>query len=246
MHEYLEALTNTCRRIIGPDLTGVYLYGSTVVDETARLSDIDILLLVARPLSGAQKHELAAQLDHARLPVPASGLELMAILAETAKAPPPNPMVEFALTTGEAWPAEVQSDVEYEEVLLDTAMARESARALYGPPAQAAFGMVERARLLRLIVQALEWHLTRLLDPHHDPLGQNSILNAARAWTYASTERLVSKAQGGRWVLSQKFEHPLVEAALAIREGGRFVPPGPNDISQFLRDVIAICRAAQA
>lgn len=246
MDVYLAELVARCRAILGPSLQGAYLYGSAAQGEMAQLSDIDVLLVIETPLSERQNADLAAQLNHAALPVPASGLELMAVLSQTALRPPLEPRVAFALSTGENWATEIQTGIDYEDVLLDTAIARESGRALLGPPPRDAFGAVERSRLLRLVVQALEWHRPRLLDLHHDPLGQNSILNAARAWRYAVTGGLASKRQGGLWAIEQGIDLPLIETALAIREGRERLPPAPQDIDRFLASVIEICRAARA
>lgn len=244
MDVYLAELVARCRAILGPSLQGAYLYGSAAQGEMAQLSDIDVLLVIETPLSERQNGDLAAELNHAALPVPASGLELMAVLSETALKPASETRVAFALSTGGNWDTGIEIDVDYEDVLLDMAIARESGIALFGPQPREAFGPLERSRLLKLVAQALEWHRPRLLDPHHDPLGQNSVLNAARAWRYAVTGALGSKRQGGRWAVAQGGDTTLVERALAIREGHKVAAPEPHEIDRLLVEVIGICHAA--
>lgn len=224
---------------------GVYLYGSQAQGEGARRSDIDILVLAAAALTAVQKQDLAAQLDHAMLPVPAMGLELMVVETAIALNLPRPLRVAFALTTGATWPTDIQDDVEYEELLLDIAMVRESGRALFGPPPREAFAEGGRARLLEIVERALEWHRPRLLDPLHDPLGQNSVLNAARAWRYVEDGTLVSKTQGGRWMAKKPPYGELAARALAIRNGGSDGALDASEIDALLAYVIDELRVAK-
>jgi hypothetical protein len=246
MQGYLDEIVRRCGVVLGPELSGVYLYGSHAQGESAKLSDIDVLVLSGAPLTENQTCALAESLSHSALPVPAKGLELMVIGAEAAQTLPSPFTVDFVLTTGEDWPVEAQTNVEYEDALLDMAIARASGRALRGPPPIHAFAQVDRARLLGIVANGLEWHRPRILDPIHDPLGQNSVLNAARAWRYVVEGDLVSKVQGGRWTMRQGDDTGLAEQALAVRRGERNAPLNHNEIDAFLVRAIDACREAAA
>jgi predicted nucleotidyltransferase len=239
---YVAKVVDACRRVVGPELAGVYLCGSAANGETGLKSDIDLIAVARSGLSQGQKQDLAAALDHAALPVPASALEIIFVTAATAKHPPRNPEMEFALTTGAGLTPETQEGAGYAELLIDLAACREHGRAMLGPPPDAALGTADRRCLLEAMIQNLEWHRTAILDPYHDPLGQNSVLNAARTWCVAEAGRLVSKAEGGRWVMGRD---PLAAAALAVRSGARLEPLERDKIDALLQKVINVCRAAQ-
>jgi hypothetical protein len=244
MDRYLQDVVDVCRTSAGSSLLGLYLTGSAAQGEMAPLSDIDLIAVVRKHLPPERIMPIITQLDPAQRPIPAHGLELMIAAAETARKPLRVPTVDYALTLGGAEGTFVEIAVEYPELLIDMAVCRETGRALVGPPPQDIFGPIERKWLLDVLCKSLEWHRTTIFDPHHDPMGQNSILNAARAWRYAERGDFVSKAQGGRWALTLGRNTALIERALAIREGRHATAPEPHEIDRFLVDVVGICRAA--
>ena len=87
LEAYLAMLVRALRDVLQDGLVGLYLVGSTAQDDRFLNSDIDILGVVSSPLSKAQKSRLARTLDHARMPVPASGLDLLLVQLESTTSP---------------------------------------------------------------------------------------------------------------------------------------------------------------
>ncbi len=239
--EYLDQLQRHCRDVLGPNLAGLYLHGSMSTGDPAERSDIDAIGLVHGPVTSRQRAALFAQLDPSTLPVPAAGLELMLVRADTARTPPRVPMVELAISTGSDWTTEIETDVAYEELLIDLAACRDHGRTLFGPPPSTVIGAIERNWLIEVLSAALHWHRTVILDQYHDYLGQNAVLNAARAWCYVATGQLVSKASGAAWAIENGLWSDTVARAMAIRSGTLRASLEIEEVDATLAEAIYIC-----
>lgn len=242
---YLDALVRVLRGILGDALVGAYLHGSGIQgDHRQGKSDIDVLAVTSGPVSLEQKERLAAALAHAALPVPAAGLDLMIVTRETIDRPVREPEYELWFSTGATWSTEINTSGRTSEVLITLATCHAGARTAWGVEAGTLFRPIPRDLILASMIDALEWHRTKILDDFHDPLGQHSILNASRNWMHAAEGRLGSKAEGGRWVLAREPDHPLVQHALRARDGEPVTAPAASDIDAFLQRVLGICRAS--
>jgi hypothetical protein len=216
---YLHDLTDVVLRHLGADLLGLYLHGSAVQgDLQPQTSDLDVLGVLARPLSDDQRAGLAADLAHERRPVPAMGLELILCLADQARAPAYDFRFEFALSTGASWSTESEPPGTSSDLVINVALCREDGRAL---TARTLFGPVPREALARALADELRWHQQHLDEEPGDPSGANAVLNAARSVYAARTGRVVSKTAGGLWWLDQRPQEELVLQALALRRGDR-------------------------
>ncbi|NBD73769.1 DUF4111 domain-containing protein [Patescibacteria group bacterium] len=244
---YLEKLSKHLQTVLESNLVGVYLQGSGAQNDfRSGTSDLDVLVVVHNQIPGTQKDILASELDHKKLPVPAAGLDLMIVRKYAAQHLTQAPEYEFWFSTGEYWDTTVDKNGSTSEVLMYIATCAEQAQVLSGLDPQQVFSAVPHNILLQTLIDILEWHRTKILDNLHDPLGQYSVLNAARAWMYAEDKKLGSKAEGGMWVLVQESDNELVKNALLIRDEKSTTSPDAKEIDIFLQRVIEVCRAKLA
>ena len=149
--------------------------------------------------------------DHAALPCPARGLEL--VVARLG--PGGEPVVELNLNDGPGMERHVALDASGEPrhwFVLDAAIGREHGRALTGPPPSEALPPVPRSAQLAAIVESLDWYAA------HEPDNRKAVLTAARGWRYAVEGRWSSKEEAARWAAARRPGWAEeIEGALAAR-----------------------------
>lgn len=223
MTAYVEELTAATAQILGEALVGTYPHGSLVLGGwRAETSDVDVLVVVSRPLTASEKTALAAALSEGELPCPAVGLELSVVLDSVAADPTPRPAFELHVTTapedakvvdGLGHPGDV-------DLVLHFAVCN-----ALGYPG---FAPVPRAMLLAQLADELLW------GARHNPSAY-AVLNACRAWLYAAEGRLVSKVEGGLWAAERLTgaDLELVRSALALQTGEPSSPLDPAAVRPF-------------
>src|SRR5690242_16816142 len=105
VRDYLSELVDRARAVLGDNLVGAYAAGSLGLGayQPGR-SDVDVALVVARPVPEPAKRVLVARLRHEALPCPARGLELVVYRREVAASGNPDPGFEVELNTGASMP----------------------------------------------------------------------------------------------------------------------------------------------
>jgi hypothetical protein len=175
------------RRLFGDELVGVYLAGSGALGGYIDgRSDVDVALVVRRPLDRAKKEELVAALRHEAFPCPARGLELV-IYAQGSGVP------ELNLNTGERMEFlatfEPGADSPHWFVL-DRAIISQRGLVLSGPPPDEALVPPSEDEILEALAVGLQWYRDRPEEPRDD-----AALNAVRSRAYLKTGRWASKAE---------------------------------------------------
>ncbi len=237
--EYLAALVERSRQILGDDLVGVYLAGSLAFDayEHGR-SDIDIAVVCATELDDDRKHAIVEALRHESLPCPARGLELVVYSAAAAAAGGPAPGFEVELNTGPRMAYRVTyagTDRQERDGTfwygIDRSILAECGVAVVGPPAAEVFGRISDADLLNLLLASLRWHLAaddetadvHTQDGDDDRPGaawtDDAVLNASRALVRGRTGRWLGKQAAGRWLMenSATWEGPAPDQGVPDR-----------------------------
>ena len=233
--QYLIALTDRCKEVLGRNLIGLYLQGSGAQgDYRQGKSDIDVACVVSQPLTDGEKDALCTRMAHSSLAVPAAGLDFLVFSQSAAQEPIASPPHQLWFSTGETWQTSIEKHGNTSEHPIVFATCRERSRALLGPEAKEFFAPVPRHLLLAALRDVVKWHQGRVLDPFHDPGGQYSVLNACRAWQYAEEGQLSSKTEGALWLLSREPQNSLVRDALALRSGARSQPLNATDVRLFL------------
>jgi streptomycin 3"-adenylyltransferase len=224
-------LTSSARAILGEALVGVYPHGSLMLGGWRReRSDIDVLVVVDRPLTQSEKSLLADGWSEESLPCPAIGLELSVVTSAAISRPPSRPAFELHVTTAPQDRKVIDGDGHPGD--LDLVLHFAVARSL----GHEGFAEVPEDLVLTRVADELDW------AAEHAP-SEYAVLNACRAWQYAVDGTLVSKVDGGRWAEQRLSgsDRDLVRAALALQSGDTTAPIDPTVAAAFalrVRDVI--------
>jgi streptomycin 3"-adenylyltransferase len=222
---YLAELVRVLSGRLDTGLVGVYLHGSAALGGWhPDRSDVDVLAVCAAPLAPDELHELAAAVSVRSLPCPVdAGLEFGLVTAESAIAPCAEPRFELDLTTSAAagdTPTLGHDRAGHADYLMHFAVCRAHGRVLAGPPPADVFGEAPAALLDAAFADELRWGAE-----HASPAYR--VLNACRAWRFASERELVSKVAGGEWALGRGEGDEAIRAALAHQRGGPARPIDP-------------------
>ena len=194
------------RTVLGADLLGAYLYGSSVQGGLRPRSDVDVLVVSARPTTLAEKRALI----DAFLPIsgrraengPARSLEVtIAVRSEVRPWRYPPPMdFQFGdwfreeYSRGDSTPWRTPNpDL---AVLLTTVLAR--SEPLVGPPAVELLDEVPRTDLERALRDVIPDLLADL-----DGDEANVLLTLARIWATLATGEILPKDVAADWALDR-------------------------------------------
>jgi hypothetical protein len=233
---YQAAIVRLLDERLGAGLVGAYLHGSAVLGGWREdRSDVDVLAVCAAPVAdtGALE-ELAAALSVRSLPCPAAGgLELGLMTRESAASAFAEPAFELDLTTSAAGDrATLGRGRGHADYLMHIAVCGQHGRALAGPPPEEVFADVPAGLLDATFAGELAW-----AAEHAPPAYQ--VLNACRAWRFATDRVLCSKVAGGEWALGRGADDAAVAAALETQQGGAETPIDPASLAALIARVTA-------
>lgn len=195
---YARDVASAAASVLGSRLVGAYLHGSAVLGGfDARRSDVDVLVVCDGPVPPAQRTATAGALGQQQLPCPARGLELSMVTAQAARHVTAAPAFELHMTTApdDAKVIDGHGRAGDADLVLHFAVCRSTGRLLGpGPPAAEVFGPVPDGLVRTQLAAELRW------GAGHAP-GEYAVLNACRAWRFATDGALVSKVDGGRWAI---------------------------------------------
>jgi hypothetical protein len=225
VRRYVWAVSQEVVNVFGDALVGVYTTGSLALGGfTPGRSDIDLMAAVDGPERREACLDLAARLDHRRLPCPASGLEFVLYSRATVTTPSTDAGYLLNLNTGpELAPvADLgSSSAPAFWFVLDRAITAQSGEAVVGPPPQTLFRVPPAQQLLPVVLAAVEAQKQDRSD-----LLDNVVLNACRALRFAEDRRWYSKvAAGHRTAATPGPFTGLIHTALATHAQGRQAAP---------------------
>ena len=208
----VERLAAELPDLLGPNLVGLYVYGSLAFGcyNPAR-SDVDVLVVTRRRIAPEARDPLAGFLHPLR-----ESLEITFLTR--AQLDPwryPSPFDYHLSGSSEA------HDGTTVDLAAEVANAREKSVALIGPPAQELLPEVPVEDYLDCLAHDIRWARARADIPVY------MVLNCCRALAFARTRRLMSKAEGGEWGVRELpgSYSPLAEQALAAYRS----EPGDGD-----------------
>ena len=220
---YLDAVTAQVQATFGRRLVAVWSTGSLALgDYRPDRSDLDVMVVVDEPTWAKELRHLAQVLDHAVLPCPAAGLELVVYPRSVVREEVDGPGYLLNLNTGPQLPPVVSLDPVGQPAfwyVLDRAITHQSGWALHGPAPQHVMTPASQEMLLDAVLQSLEEH-ARASTEH---LGDNAVLNACRAVRFAREGRWYAKRQAAARTIREVTveQAALVRAALESFESGR-------------------------
>ena len=157
-------------------------------------SDLDVIVVVDRPLTVSDWDAVVDSCSHESLPVPARKLELVAYTRPQVAAPRRNQGWELNFHTGPGVRHAGHDPMaeSWHWFVLDLAQARQHAITLYGEPANVIIGEVNENLVHDALAASLTWYEL------HEP-GPQLMLAAARAWRWNAEKRWSSKAEAWEW-----------------------------------------------
>jgi streptomycin 3"-adenylyltransferase len=221
MQQQLKDSLELLKMILGPNLLGVYLYGSSLVGGLQKYSDIDLLVVTNRGTTLEQKARLIANL-----------LQISGIYMKSSKLPIEMTIVEKAVIN--PWQYPPHFDFQYgdwlrqsfENGIIEPWLTYEmpdlaliitqvllKSLTLYG---------VEPEQLLAPVpyhdfMKAMLHDLNRLAtDFEHDT--RNVLLTYARIWSTLETNAIRSKSAAADWIMNHLPEiyQPVMKRAKSI------------------------------
>jgi hypothetical protein len=212
-----DQVVQVLARTLGPNLISAYFVGSVALGGyVAGESDIDIVAVSSKALTGPQKQSVASAVVEASSACPARGLEFTLYRREVAISAPAGADFEVNANGGPRMPTAVHLDATAEPgfwYVLDRAIAHRSGLAISGPPARTVFADVPRSRLLEALYESMAWHRA------HERATLYSVLNACRAWRFAAEDVLGSKLEGAAWARARWPDVSVIDASVALRRG---------------------------
>lgn len=205
--EQLDELARLSRDVLGTALVGVYLYGSAVLGGLRPRSDLDLLVVAARPTTPEQKRALIdGLLAHSTWPSRAGALrsvEVVVVIARDVRPWRYPPRMDFlfggwlraAFRAGELQPWGSPLNPDLAPLL---ALARERGVALVGPPPAEVLDAVPFGDLVRASVAELDHALAELPGDT-----RNILLRLARIWYTLTTGEIAAKDVAAAWVLDR-------------------------------------------
>jgi predicted nucleotidyltransferase len=188
--------------LLGPNLVGMYLYGSLAFGcYNPVRSDVDILVVTRRRIAAEARDPLARFLHPLREKLEITFLTRAQL--EPWRYPAP---FDYHLSGS----SEVHDGTGV-DIATEVTNARTASVALVGPPAGELLPEVPLEDYLDCIVRDIHWARARANEPGY------MVLNCCRALAYSRTGRVMSKAEGAEWgvrELPDEFR-PLAEQALA-------------------------------
>ncbi|HEX8107776.1 MAG TPA: aminoglycoside adenylyltransferase domain-containing protein [Kofleriaceae bacterium] len=212
--DQLQQIVHRTTEVIGDDLVGAYLHGSSVLGGLRPASDLDILAVTRRSLDEGQRRALVAGLlPISGAAVGARPVELTVVIQADVRPWRYPPIGDFLY--GEWLRADYQAGVvpapgPMPGLALDIAVALAGDHPLVGPRSAHALDPVPPEHLVRASVEGIPGLLESLPGDT-----RNVLLTFARIWTTLATGTVVSKDVAADWVLARLApEHrPVLEFA---------------------------------
>ncbi len=191
--------------VLGPDVVGAYLHGSAVLGGLRPTSDVDVLVVVRRPTTIAERREIVDR--------------VLDVSGRRARRGPARP-VELTIVVQSVvrpWRYPPRAELQYGEWLRDDyergfvpepgpspdlapliAMTLAGNHPLVGPPPAEILDAVPPADLRRAIVAGVPGLLADL-----EPDTRNVILTLARIWVTLATGEILSKDAAAAWAVDR-------------------------------------------
>lgn len=243
--EYLlNSLLERAEDILEDQFIGMYVYGSLATgDYVPDRSDVDFVVVTKSTIKDTLVRELQKMHEdlHSSGPSLARKLEGAYVPRQVLrhhdhdhpKVPTINEGSFYLAPLGPDW-------------LIQRATLRDNNPRLAGPPAKDLIDPIEFSEIKVAILSAInDWWEPIVADqadlrrPGYQPY---AVLSMCRALYAIELGGLSSKEQAGKWAMNTLHPkwHPLIEAALAWREGDEV--ESIEDTARFMEEVIRLCR----
>jgi nucleotidyltransferase-like protein len=216
---YLDELVRRLQELLGPELVGVYAGGSWALGGYEHgPSDLDVAVVVRRPLTDEVADRIVAEVRHEAFPCPARGLELVVYTERAAGTPTVEPGFELNLNTGSGLTFRADREPQPGErhwFAIDRSVLSEHGVALLGPPAADAFAPIAPADLRPVLADVLRWY------EREAPESEDAVLNAGRSLRFVRDGIWLPKPALRAWAAEEPGTNAEILArAIAELEAG--------------------------
>ena len=253
-NKLLNNFTNMCQRILGGNLTGVYLHGSAVMGCFHPLrNDLDLLVIVEEEVSLRDRLAFLKEMAALNEEAPAKGIEMSVVRRRFCN--PfvyPTPFELHFSVSHLKWYREDPEDYAAKMQGTDKDLAahftilKKYGMVLYGEGVEAVFGEVPPQAYKDSICEDVA-DAVRSISA--DPVYMT--LNLCRVLAYLREGLILSKRGGGEWgieALPDRF-HGLVRRALFCYEAGEEMKAGAEEgacFAAYMTEEIRFCRSAES
>ena len=225
--EQLDGVVALVREVLGPDLVGAYLHGSTATGRLRPRSDLDVLAVSRRATTHGEKERLVRGLFDVSSPSDAPGpvrpIELTIVVASEVRPWRYPPRFDFLygewlrrdFAGGHLEPWETTSP----DLAPLITMVLQANRTVLGPPPAEVLDPVPAGDLRRAVVAGIDGLLGELADDT-----RNVVLTLARIWLTVATGEIGSKDAAADWALAR-----LPEEHRAVLARARAIYLGEED-----------------
>jgi predicted nucleotidyltransferase len=210
--EFARLLAERTATALGAPALAVILHGSLVLGAfTPGRSDVDLLVVVAAPLTDTEIGALRGELDALRHDAPGR-VDLRVVTRAVASAPTRAPPMEAYLSLRPGEPSALEARVAAEpDLVVEFAMVRAHGRALVGVDPRSVVGPVPDEWVVEVGDRQLAAWERLTDDAAHAEL---MVLTTCRIWRFSVEGVFSSKADAGRWALARDPSLTAVEQAL--------------------------------
>lgn len=196
-----DEVVGIARDVLGGAVVGAYLHGSAVLGGLRPSSDLDVLVVVARPTTDEERRAIVARLleisGRRAYRGPARPVELTIVQASELRpwhSPPTVDLLYGEWIRDELSRGEIPEPAPMPDLGPEIALALQGDVALFGPPPATAMDPIPPADLRRAIVAGVP---SLLADLESDT--RNVLLTFARIWFTLATATIGSKDQAAEW-----------------------------------------------
>ena len=215
----IKEFTEQSRSILQDNLVGIYLHGSAVMGcFNPRKSDIDLIIVVERPLTDAVKRAYMDMVFRYNALGPAKGIEMSIVLRKVCKPIVYPTPYELHFSTGHLeWYKQDPDDYIRrmngvdKDIAAHFTIINHRGRCLYGAPVKEVFAEVPSCDYMDSI-----WNDIAEAPENITEDTMYLTLNLARVLAYKEEGLVLSKKEGGEWAISHlpAEYHPLINDAL--------------------------------
>lgn len=232
--EIADATCLKLRELLGADLIGAYVHGSTALGGWVRTSDVDILAIVDDQ-ADHDWNALGREVADCGQRVPLEMSIVRAVDAQTPSSPWPY-VVHVATDAGRQPSLVIVGTVGTgdADLVLHYLVVRTYGRTLHGPAPSTLVGAVPRGQVFDQLRAELQWGLL-----HGDE--KYAVLNACRAHAYAADGLILSKIDGAEWARPHATDFTsLIDRAVAAQRCGALLGPATEQTHHLVRTVTTI------
>ena len=221
MQQQLKDSLELLKIILGPDLLGVYLYGSSLVGGLQKYSDIDLFVVTNRVTTSEEKTKLIANfLQISGIYMKSSKLPIEMTIVEQAVINPWQYPPHFDFQYGDWLRKSFENGIiepwltyEMPDLALIVTQVLLKSQTLWGLEPEQLLAHVPYHDFIKAMIHDLNRLAT---DLEHDT--RNVLLTYARIWSTLETNAIRSKPAAADWVMNRlpKIYQPVMKRAKSI------------------------------